>query len=110
MKLYDGWMKAFEKRDFDEVMKYYHRDYSFVRHQTNTVMSLSEWSPLMKSMLESNKLEMISSKCCYENDDILVVHNVISFPDGSKEAVLACHMKKDGKIISSETGATPLCK
>ena len=35
MKLYDGWMKAFEKRDFDEVMKYYHRDYSFVRHQTN---------------------------------------------------------------------------
>lgn len=108
MKLYDGWMKAFEKRDFDEVMKYYHRDYSFVRRQTNTVMSLSEWSPLMKSILESNKLEMISSKCCYENDDILVVHNVISFPDGSKEAVLACHMKKDGKIISSETGATPL--
>ena len=73
-------------------------------------MSLSEWSPLMKRMLESNKLEMISSKCCYENDDILVVHNVISFPDGSKEAVLACHMKKDGKIISTETGATPLCK
>ena len=108
MKLYDGWMKAFEKRDFDKVMKYYHRDYSFVRHQTNTVMSLSEWSPLMKSMLESNKLEMISSKCCYENDDILVVHNVISFPDGSKEAVLACHMKKDGKIIIGETGATPL--
>ena len=29
MKLYDGWMKAFEKRDFDEVMKYYHRDYFF---------------------------------------------------------------------------------
>ena len=55
-------------------------------------------------------LEMISSKCCYENDDILVVHNVISFPDGSKEAVLACHMKKDEKIISTETGATPLCK
>ena len=89
-------------------MKSYHPDYYFVRHQTNTVMRLSEWSPLIKSMLESNKLEMISSKCCYENDDILVVHNVISFPDGSKEAVLACHVKKDGKIISSETRATPL--
>ena len=24
---------------------------------------------------------------------------MLSFPDGSKEAVLACHMKKDGKII-----------
>jgi len=62
----------------------------------------------MTSMLESNKLDMISSKCCYEHDDILVVHNVISLPDRSKEAVLACHIKKDGKIISSETGATPL--
>ena len=51
---------------------------------------------------------MLPSKYCYENDDILVVHNVISFPDGSKEAVLACHVKKDGKIISSETGATNL--
>ena len=51
----------------------------------------------MKSMLESDNLEMISSKCFYENYDILVVHNLISFPDGSKEAVLACHIKKDGK-------------
>ncbi len=97
MKLYENWMKAFEKRDFDEVMKFYHPDYSFVRHQTNKVMNLSEWSPLMKSMLENNKLEMISSKCCYENDDILVVHNMMSFPDRSKEAVLACFLKKDGK-------------
>ena len=70
MKLYDSWMKAFEKRDFDEVMKYYNLDYSFVRHQSNTVMSLSEWTPLMKSMLESDNLEMISSKCFYENYDI----------------------------------------
>ena len=70
MKIYAGWVKAFEKRDFDEVMKYYNLDYSFVRHQSNTVMSLSEWAPQMKSMLESDNLEMISSKCFYENDDI----------------------------------------
>ena len=44
----------------------------------------------------------------FQNDDILVDHSVLSFPDGSKEAVLACHMKKEGKIISTETGATPL--
>ena len=61
-------------------------------------------------MLESDQLKMISAKCFYENDEVLVVHNIMSFPDGSKEAVLACHTKKDGKIISSETGATPLNK
>ena len=40
---------------------------------------------------------MLSSKCCYENDDILVIHNMMSFPDRSKEAVLACFLKKDVK-------------
>ena len=97
-----------ENKDFDGMMNFYHPDYSFVRHQTNTTMSLSEWFPIMKSMVESNKLEMISWKCIYENDEILIDHSVLSFPDGSKEAVLACHMKKEGKIISTETGATPL--
>ena len=51
---------------------------------------------------------MVTAKCCYENHEVLVVHKIMSFPDGSKEAVLACHTKKDGKIISSETGETPL--
>ena len=89
-------------------MQYYHPDYTFVRYQTNTEIKLSEWSPIMKSMLESDQLKIVSAKCCYENDEVLVVHNIISFPDGSKEAALACHTKKDGKIISTETGATPL--
>ncbi len=101
-------MEAFEKRDFGEVMKYYHPDYSFVRHQTNNEMKFFEWAPIMKSMLESGQLEMVSAKCCYENDEVLVVHNIMFFLDGLKEAVLACHAKKDGKIISTETGATPL--
>ena len=108
MKINDSWKKAFKDKDFDGLMKFYHPDYSFVRHQTNTAMRLSEWFPMMKDMVESNKLEMISWKCIYENDDILVDHSVLSFPDGSKEAVLAGHMKKDGKIISTETGTTPL--
>ena len=98
MKLYNKWMEAFEKRDFDEVMQYYHPDYTFVRHQTNTEMKLSEWAPMMKSMLESDQLKMVSAKCCYDNDEVLVVHNIMSFPNGSKEAVLACHTKKMEKL------------
>ena len=71
-------------------------------------MKLSEWAPMIKRMLESDQLKMFWPKCCYENVEALVVHEIMSFPDGSKEAVLACHTKKDGKIISSKTGETPL--
>jgi hypothetical protein len=33
---------------------------------------------------------------------------MVSFPDGTSEAVLVCFSLKDGKIVRSETGATPL--
>ena len=44
-------------------------------------MKLSEWSPMVKNKLESDQSKMISAKCCYENDDLLVVHNIMSFLD-----------------------------
>lgn len=44
----------------------------------------------------------------YENDDIQVVHNFISYPDDTKEAVMIVSMIKDGQIIHMKTGYTPL--
>ena len=34
----------------------------------------------------------------------------MDFPDGTREAVMAVHMLKDGKIIRTETGATRVSK
>ena len=52
------------------------------------------------------KLEMISWKCIYENDDILVMHGIGYFPDGTKEAIMSVHSLSNGKIIKTESGAT----
>ena len=98
MQFYENCMEAFEKRDFDEVMQYHHPDYTFVRHQTNNEMKLSEWVAIMKRMLESDHLKMFSAKCCYENVEVLVVHEIMSFPDGSKEAVLSSQTKNMEKL------------
>ena len=53
---------------------------------------------------------MHDQRCLYENEDILVEHSVMDFPDGTREAVLHAHMLKDGKIIRTETGATPVSR
>ena len=108
MALYDTLQKAFDDRDIDAVLAHYHPDYTFVRHQTKTTLTLPEWKPRMEGMMKSDKLELLESRCLYENDDVLVMHNFMAFPDGTKEAVLAFHTLKDGKILSTETGATPL--
>ena len=46
----------------------------------------------------------------YENDEIGVHHSIVTFNDGNVEAVMAVYKYKDGKIISLETGATPMPK
>jgi hypothetical protein len=38
----------------------------------------------------------------------MVTHGVMSFPDGTREAVLAFNQIKDGRVIRLETGATLL--
>jgi hypothetical protein len=38
----------------------------------------------------------------------MVTHGVMSFPDGTKESVLAFMQIKDGQVIRMETGATLL--
>jgi hypothetical protein len=58
--------------------------------------------------MKNGKMQNQSSRCIYENQDILVQHDVIAFPDGTKEAIIGVHTLKDGKIFKTETGATPI--
>ena len=47
-------------------------------------------------------------RCIYENDDILVTHNIATFENGRREAVLQSILKKVGLLRRGETGATPV--
>ena len=63
---------------------------------------------MFAAMMANEKFIQDSTRLVYENDDILVVHNFISYPDNTKEAVMIVSMIKDGQISHMETGATPL--
>ena len=47
-------------------------------------------------------------RCIYENHDIMVVHGVVTYFNGTSEAVMAVYLKKDGLVWRHETGATPI--
>ena len=63
---------------------------------------------MFAAMMANEKFIQESTRLVYENDDILVVHNFISYQDNTKEAVMIVSMINDGQIIHMETGATPL--
>jgi hypothetical protein len=61
---------------------------------------------MVRAMLSSDSVEVTDQRCIYENDDILMEHSFISFPYGSKEAVLSVWTKRNDKFVKVKTGAT----
>jgi len=71
-------------------------------------MNRDQLTEMMKAMFSNEAVVRKDSRCIYENDDIVVEHMFMDFPDGSSEAVLAVHTLKEGLFFRSETGATAL--
>ena len=110
MSLYDTIAKAIDEKDAGMYTDLFHDDYEFVRHQTGTTMLREQMVEMMKTMMANEKVVIRNARCVYENDDILVEHSVMDFPDGTTEAVMSVHTLRDGKIIRTETGATLISK
>lgn len=110
MTIFDDLNAAVQNRDADAYLALYSDDAVFVRHQTGSEMSKPQFDELIRKMMASDATNMGARRCIYENDDILVMHSVNDYPDGTREAVLMACNKKDGKISRVETGATPLQK
>lgn len=110
MSLYQKIEQATEKKDADAYLKLLHDDYTFVRHQSGQTMSKGAMGDMLRKMMANDSMSVHDSRCIYENDDILVEHSVMDFPDGTCEAVMGVHTLKGGKILRTETGATLIKK
>jgi ketosteroid isomerase-like protein len=108
MPLYDTIAKAIDEKDASMYTDLFHDDYEFVRHQTGTSMHREQMVEMMKVMMANEKVVIRNARCVYENDEILVEHSIMDFPDGTTEAVMSVHLLRGGKIIRTETGATLL--
>ena len=106
--IHDKIAKAMEARDPEIWNELLHPDYEFIRHQSGTSMNKEQTLDMMRRFMASDAVEEHSRRCIYENDEILVTHSVMSFADGSSESVIAAYTKKDGLIVRTETGATPV--
>ncbi len=102
-KLYE----AQENKDLKKYNEVLSEDYYWIKHSTGEHISREVLSTWFMSE-EAPKTE--NYRIIYENDEIGVAHFFVSFNDGSKQAVMAIYIIKDGKIIRSETGATNIQK
>ena len=106
--LYPMVKKAMDERNAEMWADLLHDDFEFVRHQTGTSMNKEQVMEMMRGFMASDAVQEHSRRCLYENNDVLVIHSFMDFADNTKESVLVVYTKKDGKLLRSETGATPM--
>jgi len=56
----------------------------------------------------NDSVSFTENRFIFENDQILVMHQIGRFSDGIQETILVLHIIKNGKIVMTETGATPI--
>ena len=106
MSILEKYAKVFLEKDEAGMEEILHDDFKFTMHASGNVLSKSDvigWA--MSDDINEEKVRIL-----YENDEIGVRHNFVTFKDDNTQAVMAIYMFKDGKIISMETGATNMPK
>ena len=103
MEKYSAAMKNKAEALLNEIV---HDDFKFTMHKSGN--SLGKADVIKWAM--SGDINQRDSRVVYENDDVGIHHSFVTFDDGNVEAVMAVYKYQDGKIVSLETGATPMPK
>ncbi len=106
MSILEKYTNAINNKDESIMNELLHDDFKFTMHKSgNTIGKTDVIKWAMSGDINQDKARVV-----YENNEVGVHHSIVTFNDGNVEAVMAVYKYKDGKIISLETGATPMSK
>ena len=106
MSILEKYSAAMKNKDEAVLNELLHDDFKFTMHKSGNTLTKSDvvkWA--MSGDIKQDKVRIL-----YENDEVGIHHAFVTFDDGNVEAVLAVYKYDNGKIISLETGATPMQK
>ena len=106
MSILENYSNAIKNKDEALMNQLLHDDFKFTMHKSGNTLGKAD---VIKWAM-SGDIKQDKSRIVYENNEVGVHHAIVTFDYGNVEAVMAVYKYKDGKIISLETGATPMSK
>ena len=106
MSILGKYVAAIADKDEATMNELLHDDFKFTMHKSGNILTKGDvikWA--MSGDIKQDKTRVV-----YENDEIGIHHSLVTFDDGNVEAVMAVYKYDNGKIVSLETGATPMPK
>ncbi len=106
MSIIAAYNEAWDNNDAEALAEILHDEFVFNPHVGGMTMGKAD---LLGFAGGDNTPTSENNRILFENDEVGVAHSIIHFAnDSDSEAVLSFLRFKDGKIVSMETGATPL--
>ncbi len=87
MSLFEKYTKAWNEKDITAFVECHHDDYELVIHSTGEAKKMEDidWDKMMEWMVAAN---VKKHSCIYENDDIIVEHQMLNYNSGDREALM----------------------
>lgn len=108
MNIYPEMEAAMRSDDAKRYAALLHEDFEYVRHKSNDTLNRSQMTALLEKVWADGNRTIEKMRCLYENADILVIHMVLSFRNGTREGVILVNLKAGGRVIRSESGVSDL--
>ena len=106
MSILEKYSAAIKNKDEAAMNELLHDDFKFTMHKSGSVLTKGD----VINWAMSGDIKQDKTRIVYENDEVGVHHAFVTFDDGNVEAVMAVYKYQEGKMISLETGATPMSK
>ncbi|MBT6971573.1 MAG: nuclear transport factor 2 family protein [Euryarchaeota archaeon] len=105
MSIIEAYNEAWDTGNIEALAEILHDEFVFNPHVGGITIGKSD----VLAFAGNNAPISERKRILFENDEVGVAHSIVHFANGStSEAVLSFLQFKDGKILSMETGATPL--
>ena len=99
---------AMHANDVDRYTALLDDDFEYVRHKSNDTLNRDQMADLLRKVRGNGNRNIEDMRCIYENEDILVIHTRLSYMSGSREGAMIVNLKKNGKVIRTESGVSDL--
>jgi hypothetical protein len=108
MSFFEKWESAITNKDLDAMVELMHPEWTMILHSTGKVIDRTDYKETVGKVV--TQLIRKDVRCIYENDDIMVSHSIVTFPNGTIDGVMYVGILKDGKLFRTETGSTPISR
>jgi len=105
--LFEKYKQFWETGDIEAFTSIIDPEIEIIMHSTGGVIDPDLWLERITAVVLSDAYAE-NIRCLYENDDIMVVHQITNSANGTRDAVMYVFTKTNGMLTRVETGATPL--